>query len=212
MNERTVKTYFARATQKENNMSIADKCFEDNSIRLGWYKLGDLRALDRDEIKEKLREFYPNEGKTEMEVGNMTSVIDMFVNKIQPGDLILLPDGDTYHIGQITGGYKYQPNQIEKLKYFPHMHPVKWLKDIAKEKTPKEIRTQLKNRRTVGRLNGCDQIVNDIVIGSYEPTTTITAEYPLRDNYKVIITVPSDMTKVEAERLGAFVKTLYYDI
>jgi len=101
-------------TPGPNNEFLLD-AKENNRIRIGWDRLGDLRAyVDRESIKNALQEHYEDAGSNQY---NNTTACDEFLSKMQAGDIVLLKSGLTgiTSIGHVTGDYDYD-SSLEKFR------------------------------------------------------------------------------------------------
>lgn len=112
----------------------ADTHFLKNScIGLGWTAMGDLSKLntDREAFKSAVLEKYPE--KTAGAVSNNAGQLFRFVHEMKNGDIVVYPSkrDRQIHIGKIAGDYKYDS---KKEPGYPHVRPVKWLKEISRTK------------------------------------------------------------------------------
>jgi len=100
-------------------------------IALGWHEMGDLSKLkaDREEFKKKVSETYPSSkpGAVRTYAGELLR----FVYEVKSGDIVAFPSkrDRQIHLGQVTGGYKYDPSKEES---YPNLRSVKWLKTIPR--------------------------------------------------------------------------------
>lgn len=75
-----------------------------------------------------------------------------FANTLKPGDgvVTLEPASKTYHLGTITGGYRYRPDWLpEASDRLPHTRMVVWEHEIAKDALSKEVGNVLMRPMTI---------------------------------------------------------------
>ncbi len=116
---------------------------------IGWPKLGDLKGCDREQIAERIKTHY---GGSLRHVGQVTGIIDRFVNQIQIGDAIVIPDGNNVYFGIVTGGYVYKPELATLDEGYPHWIGVEYLFDgkaILRSQLPAIVFDALKGRQSV---------------------------------------------------------------
>lgn len=177
-------------------------------IAIGWPKLKNLAGKTKEEIKESVNDKY---GYESIKLGNTYAVINIFVNDMQVGDLVIVPNGDEIHFAEITNDYIF--NDSSELSLIPHTRKVEWKGVVLRDDLPEELRKSLRVLRTAANLtkhyNGFMEIIN----GTYVDTTpqTIYLEYPLRPDFIVKFAIPKDMTATEANRLSKYISTLYFD-
>ena len=106
---------------------------KNNCIGLGWASMGDLSKLDtdREAFKSAVREKYPE--KTAGGGLKKAGQLFRFVHGMKNGDIVIYPSkrDRQIHIGKIAGDYKYDS---KKEPGYPHVRPVKWLKEISRTK------------------------------------------------------------------------------
>ena len=153
------------------------------------------------------------------DLGNTRLYLDLFVNQMEIGDLVLVPDGRTIHFACIAGEYKHQSKVFYSLNknqpkppWLAHQRKVEWLGKISRDDLSDKLRDALKNQRLVGDLS---KFYDEIEARSqglpYEPKKdTIEVRYPLRPDFEITYTIPADMTAAEAEKLGAHFKTVFF--
>jgi len=110
----------------------ADQLFlKGGCVALGWPKAGDLSALkaDREAFKAKVAEAYPD--KKRGAIPGDAGMLIRFVHEIRPDDVVVYPSkiDRQVHIGQIKGGYVYDPARDPK---YPQQRAVKWLHAIPR--------------------------------------------------------------------------------
>lgn len=99
-------------------------------IAIGWKDIGNLLEIKptREAFREKYEETYPDVKK-----GSIPTSVGMlyrFCHEIQIGDFVIYPSKSDrmINIGEITGGYEYNPDEHE----YVQQRAVKWLKHIPR--------------------------------------------------------------------------------
>ncbi len=111
----------------DNN--IFDIVEERALIAIGWHGVGDVRDLDFNTIRAKVREFYPGPGP---KAGLVASVLNAFANQMQIGDIVLTrkPHDQLVLVGQITGECNFDSAPDREI--LAHTRKVEWLRtDIS---------------------------------------------------------------------------------
>lgn len=178
-----------------------------NIIAIGWPDIGNLTGLSRETIKSLLAS--PPNNYTGLELGNSYATIDLFVNRINIGDIVLVPDGDDIYFAEVTSGYMFDASVVAD--GYPHQRTVKWLADTSRSALSKDLRSSLRVHRTTADLSHHSSEMKAIATGNpIEIPTAIEVSYPLRPNFTVDFKVPADITKTEAERLSNYFHSLYF--
>lgn len=184
---------------------------EQNIIAVGWPKTGDLKGKSRQNIKDILSD--TPYSLTGLELGNAYATIDILVNRMNIGDLVLIPDGDDIYFAKITGDYYMSPANSDDLDY-PHQRKIEWLARTSRKNLSKQLRSSLKVQRATADLSKHFDEIDALSKGEkYEvnrDSLTIPVSYPLRPDYVVSFNIPADITKEEAHRLSAYLETLYF--
>lgn len=137
----------------------------DNGVVVnGWTHMGDMTGLDRDAIKERLRET----GLPEKVVANHAGQLDAFVNQMQVGDYVALPlkRRSAVAVGRITGDYEYRANNPADAK---QVRPVEWLGEpVSRSRFSQATLYTLGSALTIFRVqrNGAEQRVLDALAGA----------------------------------------------
>lgn len=189
--------------------------FLDNKIiAVGWPCIGSLNGKSREELKETLSEPpYSYKGLT---LGNAYATIDIFVNQMKVDDLLLMPNGEDIYFGKITSDYYLDSSVDNDKDGYPHQRKAEWMKNASRKELSKELRSSLKVHRTTANLSHhfaeIDALIHDREVPVTTPasTDTIDVSYPLRPNYNVSFSIPTDITADEARRLSAYFASLYF--
>lgn len=99
-------------------------------IAIGWNDMGDLSLIqaDRDALKEKYIEVYPDAKKGN--IANGAGMLYRFAYEVEIGDYVVFPSkiDRRINIGVVEGGYEYHPEAAE----YVQQHKVKWLKHLPR--------------------------------------------------------------------------------
>lgn len=150
-----------------------DEFLSDNMVAIGWSDAGDLDGLDRSDIKTRLKQEY---GYGPYTLGQEASQVDWFVNDMEVGDWVLVPDGNHIFFGKITGTYSHKPELVDE--DYANQRKVEWKYDkkaIERSKLPEKLYSQLKNQRTVFEVDA------DAVNETLDTRGTEFTEGPLVD-------------------------------
>ncbi|MYH57971.1 MAG: restriction endonuclease [Boseongicola sp. SB0675_bin_26] len=100
----------------------------------GFLEVGDLTSLEsRDAILGHLQEVLPDEGRNRLR--NFAAQLNQFVNRIENGDLVVMPRKVTngVAIGIVTGGYRF-----DSASDFKHFRTVEWKEESLPRDTFKQ--------------------------------------------------------------------------
>lgn len=185
-----------------------------NIVAVGWPGIGDLTGKSREDIKQILSgKPYKLSG---LALGNAYATIDIFVNRMNPGDLVLVPDGTDIFFAEICSDYYMDAKFDSQQMGYSHQRKVKWLQSVARNDLSKSLRSSLKVHRTTADIS---KHYNEIAALShgmdFEVQTTevetLKISYPLRKDFIVTFEIPADITKDESKRLAQHLETLYYE-
>jgi len=152
---------------------------------VGWDELPDLAGVTSREAQEELvRATYPDAGKGR--VKNWTTQLWAFRDRIQPGDLVVLPlhAQSAVAIGEITGPYVYRPDLPSDAR---HTRTTNWLRtDIARSKFDQDLLYSLGAFLTVCQVkrNNAEERIKAILGGQPAPVLAVDEsdeEKPLLD-------------------------------
>ncbi len=118
---------------------------------IGWPATGDLTGLDRTQITAKLREAYYASASAQS-LGQVVGIVDRFVNQIQMGDAVVVPDGDKVYFGRVASPYSFHPDLQGADQGYPHWIGVNYVFDgrpLLRLELPAVLFDALKGRQTV---------------------------------------------------------------
>ena len=142
---------------------------------LGWQEVPDLTgATDKDEVRERVRQGYPDEPI--QYVGSTAGQIARYMFDIQEGDVVVLPlmtQTGLVALGRITGPYAYREvGGIER-----HTRRVEWIRtDVPRTDFGQDLQDELSRRRTVRRIqsNDAERRIAAMLDGSRDPNIDAT--------------------------------------
>lgn len=187
----------------------------NNIIAIGWPELTSLTGKHENELREMLRD-HPND-YSPSQLGVALATVDIVVNRMSKNDLVVLPYHEDIYFAKVTSDYFYEPNKVED--GYPHQRSIEWLRDgaaVSRDQLPNSLRNSLRAPRTATELSKHLSLVKNIVEASSSEDLQSVSDYmdityPLRTDLNCTITIPKNITKEEAERLGDFVKTLHFN-
>ena len=92
-----------------NGVNRVKEFKENGFVAIGWPKTGSLKGKTKEEIRALISQ--PPYSYAGVILGNYTATIDIFVNQMRVGDLLLMPNGEDIHLGQIVGDYDFDPRR-----------------------------------------------------------------------------------------------------
>lgn len=117
----------------------ADECFQHGFIGTDFGVHQDLTGKLPEDWRSFNREFIPiylktHPDKTRIGAGLSCGFLWTVSKGIREGDIVLCPDGTRkYRVGEVTGGYYYQPNEI-----LFHRRKVRWYDQVIERSTMSE--------------------------------------------------------------------------
>lgn len=188
---------------------------QKNIVAIGWPGIGNLTGKSREELKYLLSQ--PPYRYTDRELGNVYATVDILVNRMQPGDLVLVPDGEDIYFGKLTSDYRYDPSVDNQSEGYPHQRAVTWFPVCAARwDLSNALRISLRAPRTASDLSHHIREIQTLAQGGTfipeekDASGTTHVSYPLRPGYEITFTIPNDITKQEAQRLSAYFASLYF--
>lgn len=187
---------------------------QESIVAIGWPGIGDLTGKLREDIKSILSGAPYN--LSGLKLGNAYATVDIFVNRMQIGDLVLVPDGEDIYFCEITSDYYIDESLDNDNDGYPHQRKVKWLSNTLRTELSMALRSSLKVHRTTADLTKHHEEIKALSQGHEylaEPTesNTIEVTYPLRSDFSISFEIPADITKSEAKRLSLYFESLYFE-
>lgn len=157
-------------------------------------------------MSEIIKNLRPDMNEARMAVN--TAVAEDFVNNINIGDLAIVTNRkEKYYISivRITGDYFFDTHNN------CHVREVDPIIRISRNSLSENFRRDLRKPRAITSLPMTPDILD--VINSAKKVSVennaLKAVFPLRQDFSISINIPHDMSKLEAERLADFVRTLW---
>ena len=175
---------------------------EKGIIAVGWPCIGNLKGKSREDLKHLLS--LPPYSLTGLALGNAYATIDIFVNQMEVGDLLLMPNGeDIYYLDAAVDSNE---------EGYPHQRTAKWITNTSRKDLSMELRSSLKVHRTTANLSHHIDEIEALCKGEKLAVTTdyIEVTYPLRADFEVSFKIPKDISKDEAQRLSSYFASLYF--
>jgi restriction system protein len=176
---------------------------------VGWHEIGDLSSIaSRDEMVEAVREAHVD--AAEKKVINHAAQLWAFVNRIEEGDIVVLPlkAAPALAIGRVTGPYRFEPDNPADAR---HVRPVEWVRtDVPRSAIGQDLLHSLgafltvceikRNSATV-RLSGAMTTGKDPGAAAFVSTNGAGAvEAELDDE-----SAPVDIEQLARDRMRAFI-------
>jgi predicted Mrr-cat superfamily restriction endonuclease len=199
-----------------NDKNRIEEFKSSNIVAVGWPLIGDLTGKSREEIKLILQA--PPYNYSSLKLGNAYATIDILVNQMSIGDLVLIPNGDDIYFAKINSNYHYEKSKDTNDEGYPHQRKVSFLAGpIARSQLPESLRKSLKVHRATADLSKHYDTIKSLSEGNTIISTCSTysneftdVEYPIRPGVVVKLSIPNNINQSEASRLSDFVKTLYF--
>ena len=172
---------------------------EKGIIAVGWPCIGNLKGKSGEDLKHLLS--LPPYSLTGLALGNAYATIDIFVNQMEVGDLLLMPNGEDIYAAVDSNEEGY-----------PHQRTAKWITNTSRKDLSMELRSSLKVHRTTANLSHHIDEIEALCKGEKLAVTTdyIEVTYPLRADFEVSFKIPKDISKDEAQRLSSYFASLYF--
>lgn len=190
---------------------------QDNIIAIGWPDVGNLSGKNHDQIKSSLAA--PPYEYTSIKLGTVSAMLDIFVNRMNVDDLVLVPDGNDINFFIVQSEYFFDTQHANKdTSEYPHQRTISWLSSKQRKNLPIELRKSLKIPHTTADLSKHYDVIKALAYdedlpqqsSETEEESTVSVDYPIRPNLNISLRIPKGITKTEAERLGDFIKTIYF--
>ena len=145
------------------NAFLIDDFKELNIVVIGW-KLSDLSNKSPNEIKELMKEKYPQANKASLNI--YSAQVTRFVYEFDIGDYVISynPQTHMYLIGKITSNYYYSTELAKKYhtgESYCHFRDVEWIGETKKDDLTESSLKPLKALRTIFNIN--DAAKNEIL-------------------------------------------------
>ncbi len=195
-----------------NGEKRLDEFKEKKFVAIGWPNIGNLTGKSREDLKEILSgDPYSYSGLT---LGNAYATIDIIVNRMEPGDYLLIPDGDDIYFAVVDSNYVYDKTVDNDTEGYPHQRKVRnFTGSHLRSELSKALRSSLRMHRTTANLSKHYDEIKVLADGGTYSTgiEEVSVSYRLRPNYSIEFSVPADITKSEAKRLSMYLESMYFE-
>lgn len=187
----------------------------NNIVAIGWPCIGDLTGKLREDIKSILAD--PPYNLSGIKLGNAYATVDIFVNRMQKGDLVLVPDGEDIYFGELISDYYLNSSVDNMSQGYPHQRKVKWHSNSLRTDLSMPLRLSLKVHRATADLTKHLEEIDLLTQGKKFPdgennaVDPIKVTYPLRTDFTISFEIPSDISSDEAKRLSKYIESLYFE-
>ncbi|HFL3205637.1 TPA: hypothetical protein ACG3JX_003864 [Clostridioides difficile] len=195
-----------------NNIDRMKEFKVNNLIGVGWDYVEDLSGKDINDIGEILNK---RNYKNPRSMSSDKSTLDIIANRMNIGDVVVVPHGDLVYIGEISTDYRYDETKATGEGY-PHQRGVNWIGEpLLRNNLTLDLRSSLKVPKTCAdlthRYKDIQIALGEVVEDKLDEKEFITVEYPIRPDVNVKIEIPKDLKKSESVRIGEFIKTIFFD-
>jgi restriction system protein len=148
-------------------------------VAIGFHPVGDVAGLTRKQVTELVASERP--GKKE-KVSGEAGMLFRFANRIEVGDIVVTPDGETRELlfGEVSGPYEYR--DIPTVGDYRHLRQVKWLVRRSRDELPKKVLYSLGSTLTDFKPSGHDYLV---ALLKGEPSPSTDASDDLSDDSEI---------------------------
>ena len=140
---------------KPDGIYRLDSFLSENFICIGYPRLNDLSNTNKDMIRDMLTEHYSFSGGL---LRVHLSTVNTFVNTMNPGDFVLVKEGDFINVGKI-GEYFFDPKYVSE--GMCHRRNVVWIAKFKKKDLRSDVLSLINNMNTISRLK-------DIIDNEYD--------------------------------------------
>lgn len=195
-----------------NNIDRMKEFKANNLIGVGWDYVEDLSGKDINDIGEILNK---RNYKSPRSMSSDKSTLDIIANRMNIGDIVVVPHVDLVYIGEISTDYRYDETKATGEGY-PHQRGVNWIGEpLLRNNLTLDLRSSLKVPKTCAdlthRYKDIQIALGEVTEDKLDEKEFITVEYPIRPDVNVKIEIPKDLKKSESVRIGEFIKTIFFD-
>lgn len=190
--------WLVRAGSRGERETLA---LENDVAVIGWEELPDLSSVSsRDDLLALLQATYVDDKPKA--IINWAGQIWPFLSIMQQGDLVTVPlkTRPVIAIGEVTGPYRHRPD-------FPldarHTRPVRWLKEIPRDRFDQDLLYSLGAFMTVCRIqrNNAEQRIR-VLLADGTPSATARA-VPVMPEEVTEIDAPPDLEQLAKDQIVA---------
>ncbi len=196
---------------KPHNVDRIEEFLTQNIVAVGWPGIPDLSQLNKDILKEKLHEQYPNASNRDISLD--ANILNRFSNEMKIDDIIVTPTEKDVYFFKITSNYFYEISKATENEGYPHQRNVELLKSVSRYQLIESLKKPLRTRYALADINNYSDEIDNLLTGNstnyLSNDNFLSFKYPLRENLSIDISIPKDITMEESERLGNFIKKIY---
>lgn len=181
-----MRNYY-RVTLGQGN-SLAQECFAENYIGVGFGINQDLTNKLPDEWRDFNKEFAPkylklHPEKSRIAAGLACGALWTVSKGIKVGDIVLSPDGEGhFHVGEVAGEYYYRSGSL-----LPHRRPIKWLdKTIERATLPDTTRKAIGVQGTYRDITSQAETLERLLDG-VSSTKLVVNDETIEDPYAFVM-------------------------
>jgi predicted Mrr-cat superfamily restriction endonuclease len=144
---------------------------EENDLIIRWAKAGGLldESLSRETFREIVHKQYYSCDENFRRSGMATSFLWLFIRDMKPGDVVVVPHGSTFYVGEVNGHARYDLDQISNDAAY--RRSVNWL-NSKKPIKRKVARAALQSRMKIqGTCADATDLLDEISSSLVEKTT-----------------------------------------
>lgn len=207
---------------KPNGENIIEEFIDQGFIAVGCPYLGRLKNKSSRDIQRLIEErpAYKKKYNTTRKMAMAVSPLNRFVNDMQLGDYVILPDGEDIYLARIAGDYEYF-KELDNDDYgYPHQRRVDFQVHLKRYHLDDDLRNSL--RTTMSLANFTEHV--DSIEGlieerrpkgpkekashSSDPNDYFEISYPVESGGLVAIKIPTDIKNQELDRLIDLISSL----
>jgi restriction system protein len=138
---------------------FADEFERLECAAIGFRRAGDISGMNRDEIMAAARAGYGSNG------GRVGGQLDSFKNRINVGDVLVTPNGQTRQLlyGEVVGEYEHRQEPV--MSDFQHVRPMRWLGKRDRDPLPSDVLYSLGGLQTVFLPKGQELLKQFLLTG-----------------------------------------------
>jgi len=181
-----------------------DLALSSGRALIGFDEVPDMSSVNsKEELLEVLREAYPDSRKNA--ISNFRGQLWAFLNRIQAGDLVVLPlkTRSVIAVGRVTGSYEYKSENPEGAR---HTRPVDWIRtDIPRSSLDQDLLYSIGAFMTVCQIwrNNAEERMRALVEGKPIPQQSgkESGEYAVEEEQSV----PLDLDEFASDQIRSYI-------
>jgi predicted Mrr-cat superfamily restriction endonuclease len=141
----SINAFVLRISHKDEALPDA---LESDDVVIEWSRAEDIHdpSLEWKKFREIVHQEYHSDEDSYRKVGASAGNLWRFIREMEKGDLVVVPDGSEFHVAEVIGPARYEPEAVEDDT--AHRRSVKWLN--GREPIPRGIaRAALQSRMKV---------------------------------------------------------------